>query len=111
MTVSSEIAPTPPLYLHIAAWSIPALLLGGFAMIALVPVLVLLIAGFTDPRARFLRWWALGVAALYSIPLVILTVRPDPAPSLTKDMHPVFLVLIVAAAAALLVRLYTRARR
>ena len=110
--MTTELTSTPtlsrraPLYLHIAAWAIPVLLLGGFAMIALVPVLVVLIGGFTDPRSRYLRWWAAAVAALYSIPLAILNVRDDPAPSLTQDMHPVFLGLIVAAAAALLVRPY-----
>ena len=100
-----------PLYIQIAAWAVPVLLLSGFAMIALLPVLVVLIGSCTDIRSRYLRWWAVAVAALFSIPFVILNVRPDPAPSLTQDMHPVFLVLIVAAAAALLVRLYVGRRR
>lgn len=100
-----------PLYMHIAAWAVPVLLLTGFAMIALVPVLVALIGSLTDVKARYLRWWAAAVAVLYAIPLTILNVRPDPARSLTQDMHPVFLALIVAASAALLIRLYIGARR
>jgi hypothetical protein len=99
-----------PVYMHIAAWAIPVLLLGGFAMIALVPVLVVLIASCTDLRVRYLRWWAIAVATFYAVPLVIMNVRPDPAPSLTKDMHPALLVLAVAAAAALLLRMYLRRR-
>lgn len=100
-----------PLYMHIAAWAVPVLLLTGFAMIALVTVLVALIGSLTDVKARYLRWWAVAVAVLYAIPLTILNVRPEPAPSLTQDMHPVFLALIVAASAALLIRLYVGARR
>lgn len=115
MTTSTTHAPVSlrraPLYLQIAGWTIPLLLLGGFAMVALVPVLIVLIGSFTDIRARYLRPWTAAVAALYSIPLVILNVRPDPAASLTKDMHPVLLILIVASAAALLVRLYIGSRR
>ena len=99
-----------PLYLQIAAWAVPVLLLSGFAMIALVPVLVVLIGSFTDIRSRYLRWWSVAVAALYSVPLAILNLRDDPAPSLTQDMHPAFLVLIVAAAVALLARLYVGRR-
>jgi hypothetical protein len=95
-----------PLYMHIAAWAAPALIATGFAMIALVPVLVVLIGSCTDPRVRFLRWWTTALAGAYAIPLTILNVRDDPAPSLTKDMHPAFLVLILVVAAAVLVRIY-----
>ncbi|TBN57923.1 hypothetical protein EYE40_11235 [Glaciihabitans arcticus] len=110
-TISRDTSVRAPLFIQIAAWAIPVLLLSGFAMIALLPVLVALIGSFTDQRARYLRWWTTAVAALYSIPLVILNVRPDPAGSLTKDMHPVFLVLIVVSAAALLARLYIGRRK
>ncbi|PJJ72975.1 hypothetical protein CLV46_2555 [Diaminobutyricimonas aerilata] len=100
-----------PLYFHVAAWAVPVLLLTEFAMIALVPVLVVLIGSFTDARVHFARWWATAVAALYAIPLAVLNLRDDPAPSLSKDMHPAFLTLIVLAAVALLVRLYWKGRR
>ena len=100
-----------PVYIHIAAWAVPVLVASGFAMIALVPVLVVLIGSFTDLRAHFLRWWTSAVAVAYAIPLTILNVREDPAPSLTKDMHPVFLVLILLVSAALLVRIYVRRTR
>lgn len=100
-----------PLYIQIAAWAVPVLLLGQFALIGLVPMLVVLIGSFADPRWPYLRWWAVAVAVLYSIPLAILNMRPDPAPSLSRDMHPAFLVLIVAVSAALLVRLYLGRRQ
>jgi hypothetical protein len=107
----SPVVRRAPLYLQIAAWSVPVLLLGQFAMIALVPVLIVVIGGFTDPRSRYLRWWGAAVGAAYAIPLAIFTFRDDPAKSLSQDMHPIALAVVVAAAAALLVRLYVGARR
>ncbi|MGG7509964.1 hypothetical protein [Plantibacter sp. YIM 135249] len=98
----------PPLYLFIAAWAVLVMVASQFSMIALVPVLVVLIGSFTDPRARILRWWTSALAVAYAIPLAILNVRPDPAASLSKDMHPVWFVLILLAAVALLVRMYIR---
>ncbi|MEV0113095.1 hypothetical protein AB0H77_07550 [Streptomyces sp. NPDC050844] len=53
---------------------------------------------------------ATPVAVAFAIPLVVWLTRPDAAPSLSKDMHPVFAALIVAASTALVVALH-RARR
>ena len=117
----STTAPTPatttrrtrrtPLYVHIAAWAVPVMVLGQFAMLAIVPVLIVLIASIADARVRALRWytWLLGV--LYATPLVIWLTRADGAESLSKDIHPVFVGLIVAATALLLLKIYTRRRR
>lgn len=116
----STTAPTPatttrrtrrtPLYVHLAAWAVPVMVLGQFAMLAIVPVLVLLIASLAAARVRALRWYTGVLAAVYATPLIIWAVRPDGAPSLSKDIHPVFVALIVAASAALLVKIYTRRR-
>lgn len=100
-----------PRYLQIAAWSIPVMMIGQFAMLAIAPVLVVLLGALIDVRARYLRWWAVAVAAVYAVPLVIRFVRVDPAPSLSKDIHPGLLAAVVVVAAALLVRLYLGRRR
>ena len=97
-----------PLFFHIAAWSVPVLVIAQFAMLAVVPVAVLVIGSLASARARALRWWTGPLALLYAIPLVIWALRPDGAPSLSKDMHPVFVVLITLAAIALLAKIYTR---
>jgi len=100
-----------PLYLHIAAWAIPVLVLGQFAMLAIIPVAMVLIGTLVDKRARPLRWWAGLVAALYATPLVIWLVREDGAQSLSRDMHPVFVGLIVAVSVVFLLKIYTRRKR
>ena len=97
-----------PLFFHIAAWSVPVLVLAQFAMLAVVPVVVLVIGSLVSARARALRWWTGFLALLYATPLVIWALRPDGAPSLSKDMHPVFVVLITLAAIALLAKIHTR---
>jgi hypothetical protein len=99
-----------PVGLHISAWLVPVMVLGQFAMLAIVPLAVLVVGSFVSARARVLRWWTAALAAVYAIPLVIWIVRPDGAPSLSKDMHPVFYVLIAIASAAVLARMYIRRR-
>lgn len=92
----------------ISAWAVPVLVLGQFSMVAVVPVLLVLVGTLRHPELRSLRPYSAALAATYATPLAIWILRPDGAPSLSKDMHPVFLVLIVAAAAVLLVKLHTR---
>lgn len=97
-----------PRYVQIAAWSIPVLVLTQFSMVAVAPVAVLTVAALVDSRVRHLRWWVGLVTAVYAVPLATWAVRPDPAQSLSKDMHPAFLVLIPLAAVLLLVAIYRR---
>lgn len=94
----------------ISAWAIPVLVLGQFAMLAIVPVAVLLVGSLRDARLRALRWPVGILAAVYATPLLIWAVRPDGAQSLSKDIHPGFVALIVAASAVVLVRLHLRRR-
>lgn len=107
-----ETTPRPrrrtPLPLHIAAWSVPVLVLTQFSMVAILPVALLLIGTFVSPRARALRWWAGALAVAYATPLTIWILREDGAQSLSKDMHPALGALIVAASVAVLVRIYAR---
>jgi hypothetical protein len=92
----------------ISAWAVPVMVLGQFSMLAIVPVLLVLIGTLRHPELRSLRPYSAALAAIYATPLAIWILRPDGAQSLSKDMHPVFLVLIVLAAAAVLVKIYTR---
>ena len=100
-----------PRFIHIAAWSVPALVLGQFALLAVIPVAVIMIGTLVNARARALRWWAGLLTAVYLTPLAIWILREDGAQSLAKDIHPVFVGLIVLASVAFLVKIYTRRRR
>lgn len=100
-----------PLFIHIAAWSVPVLVLGQFAMLAIVPVAAIVIGSLVSARARALRWWAGLLGILYAAPLAIWILRPDGAQSLSKDISPVFVGLIVAASAVLIVKILTRRTR
>ena len=100
--------PRTPRSVLLSAWAVPVLVLGQFSMLAIVPVTLALVATLRHPSQRTLRPYSAALAVSYATPLAIWIVRPDGAPSLSKDMHPAFVVLIVAAAAALLVKLRTR---
>src|SRR4051794_18486282 len=78
----------------ISAWAIPLMVIGQFAMVAIVPVTLLIRGTLRDPHLRPLRWWAIAVAAAYATPLVLWAVGPDRTPSLSKDMDPPFAAVI-----------------
>jgi len=99
-----------PLFIHIAAWSVPVLVLGQFAMLAIVPVAMIAIGTAVNARARALRWWGWLLAAVYATPLAIWLLRGDGAQSLSKDIHPAFVALIVAVSVVFLLKIYTRRR-
>jgi hypothetical protein len=92
----------------ISTWLVPVLVIGRFSMLAIVPVVLVLVGTLRHPSLRPLRPYSAAHAAIYATPLVIWILRPDGAESLSKDMHPAFMVLIVAAAAALLVKNHPR---
>jgi uncharacterized membrane protein YhaH (DUF805 family) len=95
----------------VSAWAIPVLIAGDFAMLAIVPVIMLTVKVFRDARLRALRWWAVAVAALYASGLAAWAIGPDRAPSLSKDLNPVHATLIVASAVAFAIRYHTTRRR
>lgn len=95
----------------ISAWAIPVLVLGQFAFLAVVPVAIALISALRDARSKALRWWVGALTLTYTAPFVIWIVRPDRAQSLSKDISPFFVGLIVVASLALLARIYTRQKR
>jgi hypothetical protein len=84
----------------ISAWAVPILVVGQFAMLAVIPVALVLSGTLRNARFRALRWWAAALATAYATPLVLWAIGPDRAPSLSKDMDPIFAALIVAAAVA-----------
>ena len=100
-----------PLYVAIAAWSVPVLVLAQFSMVDVVPVALLVVATIADRRVRRLRAWVTLLAVSYATPLAIWILREDAAPSLSKDMSPVFVGLIALASAALLVQVHRRRAR
>jgi hypothetical protein len=95
----------------ISAWAVPIMIIGQFAMLAIVPVALVVIGTLRDARLRALRWWAAALAVAYAVPLARWVIGPDRAPSLSKDMDPIFAGVIVAVSVAVLVALYTDARR
>jgi hypothetical protein len=95
----------------ISASAVPVLIVGQFAMVAIVPVALVLIGTLRDARLRALRWWAAALGAAYALPLALWAIGPDRAPSLSKDMHPAFAALVVAASVAVLGALYVIRRR
>ncbi|MEU6259582.1 hypothetical protein [Streptomyces sp. NPDC047043] len=84
----------------VSALLIPLMIVGGFAMLAVIPVIIIVHLTLRDPRLRALRPWAALLGVAYAVPLALWGALPDRAPSLTKDMHPAFAVGIVLAALA-----------
>lgn len=94
----------------VSAWAVPVMVVGQFALVAGVPVLIALVGALRRVPDLAVRRAATLVAVTFAVPLTVWLTRPDGAPSLSKDTHPGFLALIVAASAVLLVTLH-RARR
>ncbi len=92
----------------ISAWAVPVLVVGQFALLAIVPVLLILFRSLREPQLRDVRPWAVALSTVYATPLVIWLTRSNRAPSLSKDIHPAFIVLIVIAAALVLIKIRTR---
>ncbi|RII20956.1 hypothetical protein DSC45_02405 [Streptomyces sp. YIM 130001] len=100
-----------PLAVSVSAWLAPLLVLTGFAFVAFAPVLVALVGALVRGRDAVVKAAAAVLAVGYAIPFAIWQLRPDGAQSLTKDIHPGFVVLIVAASAALLIAVRRAHRR
>ncbi|MFI0264153.1 hypothetical protein ACH4OW_34710 [Streptomyces sp. NPDC017056] len=114
MTTTIESSPTRrrvPLPVTVAAWTAPVLVVGQFALIAVLPVAIASAGALRHVRDRAVRRAAALLAVSYAVPLAIWLTRPDGAQSLSKDMHPAFTGLIVVASAVLLVTLRRAHRR
>jgi hypothetical protein len=88
--------------LIISAWAVPVLVIGQFAMLAIIPVGLALAATLRHAHLRALRPWTAALAAAYTLALILWAAGPDRAPSLSKDMHPVMAAVIVVAALAVI---------
>nr|WP_148303389.1 hypothetical protein [Saccharothrix espanaensis] len=94
-----------------AAWAVPVFIVGQFAMIGIVPVLVVLIGVLHDRDLRALRPWAVALAVAYAIPLALWAIGPERAPSLSRDLHPAFAALVAVAGVAVAVAYHLGRRR
>ncbi|QIB49437.1 hypothetical protein G3H79_39370 [Streptomyces aureoverticillatus] len=94
----------------ISAWAVPLMVLGQFALISIVPVTIALVGALRQVQDRTVRWAAALLAVSFATPLTIWLTRPDGAQSLSKDIHPAFVGVIVAASGALILAIH-RARR
>jgi hypothetical protein len=84
----------------VAAGAVAVMVVGQFAMLAVVPVAIVVVSTWRNVALGALRWWAAGLAAAFATPLVLWAIGPDRAPSLSKDMHPALAAVVVAAAVA-----------
>ena len=82
----------------ISAWSVPVLIAGQFAMVALIPVVIVLVTALRNAGLRPLRWWAFALTVAYATALILWAALPDRAQSLSKDLHPVVAGTIIVAA-------------
>ncbi|MFC9976674.1 hypothetical protein ACFVH6_37820 [Spirillospora sp. NPDC127200] len=112
-TTSTSLARTDrrlPRSVTVSSWAVPVMIVAQFAMLAIVPVAIALVGALRRTGDRAVRGAAATLAVVYAVPLAIWLVRPDGAQSLSKDMHPAFAGLIVAASTVLIVTVL-RARR
>ncbi|MFE2873179.1 hypothetical protein [Embleya sp. NPDC059259] len=100
-----------PRAVTISAWAVPVMVLAQFALLAVVPVTIALVVALRRVRDRAVRRAAALVAVAFAIPLTVWLVRPDGAQSLSKDIHPAFVGLIVAASAVLVLTVHRASRR
>ncbi|MFD7663990.1 hypothetical protein [Streptomyces sp. NPDC059788] len=94
-----------PLSVTVSSWAVPVMVVGQYALIAALPVALVLAGVLRRVHDRAVRRAAVLLAVTYAVPLVVWLARPDGAQSLSKDMHPVFVGLIVAASAGVVVAL------
>lgn len=95
----------------ISIWAVPILVVGQFAMLALVPVVLALTVSLRHARLHGPRRWTIALATAYAAPLILWAIGPDRAPSLSRDMHPAFAALIVVTALAAAVAFHLGQRR
>lgn len=86
-------------------WPSSSGLISQFAFLAIIPVGLVLAAALRDARLRAIRAWSAALGATYATPLVTWLVRPHGAKSLSKDIHPIFVVLITVVTAIVLLRM------
>ena len=91
----------------VAAWAVPVMVAGQFALLSGVPIAVVLIGSL---RRRTHRRWATGLTAVYAAALTMWLAGPSGAPSLSKYLSPVATALFTAAGVVVAVAVSRRAR-
>jgi hypothetical protein len=102
-------APTrPSKAVLVAAWAFPLMVAGQFALLAGIPVAIVLARTLRSPAAR---WWSGLMAAAYVIPLAVWLLGPSTAPSLSKSLSPVATGVVAATGAVAAAGLHLVRRR
>lgn len=91
----------------VAAWAVPVMVAGQFALLSGVPIAVVLTGSL---RRREHRPWAAALAAIYAGVLTTWLAGPSTAPSLSKYLSPVATALFTAAGVVVAVAVSRRAR-
>ncbi|WP_413332631.1 hypothetical protein ACH82I_11190 [Brevibacterium sp. GP-SGM9] len=78
----------------ISAYIATILVPTGFAKIAIAPVILVLAATLAGPSVRRLWWAAAALFIVYAIPFIQYAGNPNREQSLSKDMDPVWWVII-----------------
>ncbi|MFJ7213298.1 hypothetical protein [Amycolatopsis sp. NPDC098790] len=92
----------------VAAWAFPVMVLGQFALLAGIPVAIVLARTLRSPAAR---WWTGLMTAAYVVPLAVWLLGPGTVPSLSKSLSPVATGVVAAAGAAAAAGLHFARRR
>lgn len=96
----------------ISAYVATILVPTGFAKIAIAPVILVFAATLAGPSLRRLWWAASALFIVYAIPFVQYAVNPNREQSLSKDMDPVWWVIIPVVGIVYIVAYHLgRARR
>src|SRR5690349_12283848 len=89
-TTIDPVAPPParkdkkaPLFVVLSAWAAPIMVLTGWAFLASIPVAIVTVATWTNPKIRALRWWSAILAVIYGIPFTWYLWQ-DTYPSMSK---------------------------
>ena len=95
-----------PHYLIWSAIAFPIMVLAGWALLAAVPLALLLWGSWTDRRVRALRWWSGLTALLYALPLLQYLTRSNPEASMSSLLHPAMGISIALAALVVVLKLF-----
>lgn len=96
----------------VSAYAATILVPTGFAKIAIAPIVLVLVATLAGPTVRRLWWAAAALFAVYAIPFTKYAANPDRAQSLSKDMDPVWWVIIPVVGVVYIVAYHvSRSRR
>jgi hypothetical protein len=95
----------------IAAWAVPVFVAGQFALLAGIPIAVVLIGTLRDRRLHAVRWWTAALTAVYAGSLAVWLIGPSDAPSLSKFLSPVATGVFTAVGVAVAVAHHIARRR